>query len=146
MNATVDTSKDSTAQQAVVTSAKDFDLSRWGTSIGPDDSAIWAIAQNMASTSTSNRPGFKSAKVDQAGPKINSVIELNPKIDRSQRRLQCSLRFEAFFDHLAPKADRAVQEHPTIFGQSVPGRFESTPRVITPEKATPAAEASRPML
>ncbi|MEO8691971.1 MAG: ABC transporter substrate-binding protein [Acidimicrobiales bacterium] len=66
INATVDTSKDSTAQQAVVTSAKDFDLSRWGTSIGPDDSAIWAIAQNMASTSTSNRPGFKSAKVDQA--------------------------------------------------------------------------------
>ena len=66
INATVDTTKDSTAQQAVVTTAKDFDLARWGTSIGPDDSAIWAVAQNMASSSTSNRPGFKSALVDQA--------------------------------------------------------------------------------
>jgi peptide/nickel transport system substrate-binding protein len=66
INATVDTSKESTAQQLVVTTAKDFDLARWGTSIGPDDSAIWAIAQNLTSTSTSNRPGFKSTKVDQA--------------------------------------------------------------------------------
>ena len=66
INATVDTSKESTAQQQVVTTLKDFDLARWGTSIGPDDSAIWAVAQNLTSTSTSNRPGFKSAKVDQA--------------------------------------------------------------------------------
>ncbi|HUP73161.1 MAG TPA: ABC transporter substrate-binding protein [Acidimicrobiales bacterium] len=66
INATVDTSKESTAQQQVVTTLKDFDMARWGTSIGPDDSAIWAIAQNLTSTSTSNRPGFKSTKVDQA--------------------------------------------------------------------------------
>ena len=66
INATVDTSKDSPAQQLVVTTQKDFDLARWGTSIGPDDSAIWAIAQNLTSASTSNRPGFKSPKVDQA--------------------------------------------------------------------------------
>ena len=73
INATVDTSKDSTAEQAVVTTAKDFDLARWGTSIGPDDSAIWAIAQNMASTSTSNRPGFKSLLVDQAVKDLRSA-------------------------------------------------------------------------
>ena len=73
INATVDTSKDSTAQQAVVTTQKDFDLARWGTSIGPDDSAIWAVAQNMSSTSTSNRPGFKSAAVDQAVKDLRSA-------------------------------------------------------------------------
>ena len=66
INTTVDTSKDSPAQQLVVTTQKDFDLARWGTSIGPDDSAIWAVAQNLTSASTSNRPGFKSTKVDQA--------------------------------------------------------------------------------
>jgi peptide/nickel transport system substrate-binding protein len=73
INATVDTSKDSPAQQAVVTTAKDFDLSRWGTSIGPDDSAIWAVAQNLTSNSTSNRPGFKSDKVDQAVKDLRSA-------------------------------------------------------------------------
>lgn len=73
-------------------------------------------------------------KIKAEAPYTTSVIELNPKIDRSQRRLQCSLRFDDFFDHLAPKADRAAQEQPMIFGQRVPGRFESAPRVITPEK------------
>jgi peptide/nickel transport system substrate-binding protein len=73
INATVDTSKESTAQQAVVTTAKDFDLARWGTSIGPDDSAIWAVAQNLSSASTSNRPGFKSTLVDQAVKDLRSA-------------------------------------------------------------------------
>jgi peptide/nickel transport system substrate-binding protein len=66
MNPIVDTSKDSSGEQAVVISQKDFDLARWGTSIGPDDSAIWAVAQNLSTTSTSNRTGFKSDKVEQA--------------------------------------------------------------------------------
>ena len=61
------------------------------------------------------------------------MIQLNPKIDRSQRRLQCSLRFDAFFDHLAPQADRAVQKEPQVFGLPVPGKFSSAPRVLTPE-------------
>jgi peptide/nickel transport system substrate-binding protein len=66
MNPVVDTTKDSSGEQAVVITQKDFDLARWGTSIGPDDSAIWAVAQNMSATSTSNRAGFKSDKVEQA--------------------------------------------------------------------------------
>lgn len=63
-----------------------------------------------------------------------SVIELNPKIDVSQRRLQCSLRFSAFFDHLAPNTSREEQADPMVFGVPVPGRFDSAPRLITPEK------------
>jgi peptide/nickel transport system substrate-binding protein len=66
INAVVDTSKESTAEQAIVVGSKDFDLARWGTATGPDDSALWSMAQNLASTSTSNWTGFKSTAVDQA--------------------------------------------------------------------------------
>ena len=49
-----------------MTGLKDFDLTGWGMAIPPDDGAVWALAQNLASTSTSNRIGFKSTVVDQA--------------------------------------------------------------------------------
>ncbi|MEO8693566.1 MAG: ABC transporter substrate-binding protein [Acidimicrobiales bacterium] len=65
MNPQVDTSKDSTAEQAIVGS-RDYDTARWGTSIGPDDSALWSLAQALNSTAPSNNTGFKSAKADQA--------------------------------------------------------------------------------
>ncbi|MEO8696006.1 MAG: ABC transporter substrate-binding protein, partial [Acidimicrobiales bacterium] len=66
MNPVVDTSKDSTGEQAIVTGSKDFDLARWGTAIGPDDSALWSLAQALQTGVASNRVGFKSAAVDQA--------------------------------------------------------------------------------
>jgi peptide/nickel transport system substrate-binding protein len=66
MNVVLDTSKDPTATQAMVTTQKNFDAANFGTAIGPDDSAIWSLAQNLSSTSPSNRVGFKSDKVDQA--------------------------------------------------------------------------------
>ena len=61
-----------------------------------------------------------------------AILQVNPKIDVSQRRLQCSLRFEDFFTHLAPEADSEPQEKPSVFGVAVPQRFESAPRVINP--------------
>lgn len=66
INTIVDTSKESTAEQAIVVGSKDFDLARWGTATGPDDSALWSMAQNLDSTSGANRVGFKSAAVDKA--------------------------------------------------------------------------------
>jgi peptide/nickel transport system substrate-binding protein len=66
MNVILDTSKDPTATQAMVTTQKNFDAANFGTAIGPDDSSIWSLAQNLSSTSPSNRVGFKSDKVDQA--------------------------------------------------------------------------------
>ena len=66
MTVTLDTSKDTTGQVAQVTVLKDFDVTGWGLAIPPDDGAVWALAQNFASTSPSNRIGFKSAVVDQA--------------------------------------------------------------------------------
>jgi peptide/nickel transport system substrate-binding protein len=55
-----------TATQLAVTTTKDFDLACWGLAIGPDHSALWALAQNLASNSASNRVGFNSPTVDQA--------------------------------------------------------------------------------
>jgi ABC-type transport system substrate-binding protein len=66
MNVVTDVSKDSVGQQTVVTITKDFDLTTWGTATGPDDSAMWSMAQNLLSTSPSNRAGFKSEKADKA--------------------------------------------------------------------------------
>ena len=66
MTVTLDTSKDINGQIVQVTGLKDFDLTGWGMAIPPDDGAVWALAQNLASTSTSNRIGFKSTVVDQA--------------------------------------------------------------------------------
>jgi peptide/nickel transport system substrate-binding protein len=73
MNVALDVSRDSTGQQSLVTTAKDFDISTWGLSLGSDDSAIWAIAQNLSASSPSNRPGFKSQKVDDALKALRSA-------------------------------------------------------------------------
>jgi peptide/nickel transport system substrate-binding protein len=66
MEATLDTSKDTVAQIGQVATAKDFDLSTWGIAISPDDGAQWALAQNLLSTSASNRVGYKNDAVDKA--------------------------------------------------------------------------------
>ncbi len=67
-------------------------------------------------------------------PFTEAVMQVNPKIDRSQRRLQCSLRFDDFFNHLAPQADRGKQPQPKIFNTPLPRSFASKPREIAPEK------------
>jgi len=62
-------------------------------------------------------------------PFSESAIVLNPKIDsKSQRRLQCSLRFEDVFHFLAPGADPAAQPQPALWGVAYPGLIESGPR------------------
>ncbi len=61
-------------------------------------------------------------------PFTEAVIQVNPKIDVKQRRLQCSLRFGDFFGHLAPLADRAATNAPTLFGVALPAEVASPPR------------------
>ena len=74
------------------------------------------------------------AKEMKARPPFSeAVMQVNPKIDRSQRRLQCSLSFREFFQHLAPGASPEKTDRPMIFGVPVPAKFESSPRTITPE-------------
>jgi peptide/nickel transport system substrate-binding protein len=66
IDAIVDTSKDTTAQVLQVSNQRDFEISGWGTSIAGDDGAGASLAQNLASTSPSNRVGYKNPIVDQA--------------------------------------------------------------------------------
>jgi peptide/nickel transport system substrate-binding protein len=73
MTVTLDTSKDTNGQVAQVTVLRDFDVTGWGLAIPPDDGAVWALAQNFNSTSTSNRIGFKSSVVDQALKEIRQA-------------------------------------------------------------------------
>lgn len=75
----------------------------------------------------------EAAKVLKAqAPFSEAVFQVNPKIDASQRRLQCSLRFDDFFRHLASGASPASQTSPSVFGVPVPARFESGSRKLTP--------------
>lgn len=70
----------------------------------------------------------RALQIKSQPPFTLAVIQVNPKIDKSQRRLQCSLRFSDFFRHLAPDASPASQADPRVFGVSVPPTFESGPR------------------
>jgi hypothetical protein len=72
----------------------------------------------------------------------DAMFTLNPKIDtKTQRRLQCSLRFGVVFEQLAPTAGRQAQERPSLFGISVPEAFVSPPRVRRKESAQSTLEA-----
>ncbi len=70
----------------------------------------------------------KALQIKSQPPFSLAVIQVNPKIDKSQRRLQCSLRFDDFFRHLAPDASPVPQPSPRVFGVPVPVSFESAPR------------------
>lgn len=67
-------------------------------------------------------------KMKNAPPFSEAVIQVNPKIDAHQRRLQCSLRFTDFFKHLAPGADPQPQARVTLFGVEYPGPIAAPPR------------------
>lgn len=75
----VDTSKDTTAQVVQVSRQRDFELTGWGTNITNDDGYIAALAQNLSSTSTSNRVGLKNAAIDKA---INDLWSAKTDADR----------------------------------------------------------------
>lgn len=70
----------------------------------------------------------RALQIKSRPPFTQAVIQVNPKIDKSQRRLQCSLRFADFFRHLAPEASSAPQPDPQVFGVPVPTSFQSAPR------------------
>jgi hypothetical protein len=68
------------------------------------------------------------AKQWKARPVVrSSTIVINPKIDsRTQRRIQCSLPFSAFWGHAGTRPTR--QNAPTIWGLQFPNPIISSPR------------------
>ena len=61
-------------------------------------------------------------------PFAEAVIQLNPKIDRSQRRLQCSISYVRLFENLAPGRSRKAQPFAEILGRRIPPVRASWPR------------------
>ncbi|MFM7375346.1 MAG: hypothetical protein ACKO39_09370, partial [Chthoniobacterales bacterium] len=61
-------------------------------------------------------------------PFSQSVIQLNPKIDKSQRRLQCSISYVRLFKNLTPGRDRKAQPFAEIFERRIPSVTASPPR------------------
>jgi len=70
-------------------------------------------------------------KIKSAPPFSQAIVVVNPKIDdRAQRRLQCSLRFDDVFTHLAPDASPAAKERAVLWGVEFPQPIASKPRVL----------------
>lgn len=63
-------------------------------------------------------------------PFSGAVIQVNPKIDRSQRRLQCSISYARLFDALAPGRSRAPLERAEVFGVPIPLLTDSPRREL----------------
>ncbi len=104
----------------------------WGDITRADLEKLVAVIKDK---STSIEEARAQAKRLKAQPPFDSaIIVLNPKIDSSQRRLQCSLSFDDFFDQLAPNAERGKLEKPQVFGVPLPADFTSAPRVLKPEE------------
>lgn len=76
------------------------------------------------------REARKQAQAIKSRPPFTeAVIEVNPKIDsQGQRRLQCSLRSDDLFKHLAPDAADGVQKTPSLWGVPFPAPVKSGPR------------------
>jgi hypothetical protein len=74
-------------------------------------------------------------KIKNAPPFTKSIMQVNPKIDsHTQRRLQCSLRFDDVFKQLAPGAVKAPQPHPKLWGVEFPQPIASKARLFNRDK------------
>jgi hypothetical protein len=101
----------------------------WGTVTRADLERLDAVIKDKSLTPEAARAAAR--KIKSAPPFTTAVIEVNPKIDsKTQRRLQCSLRFEDVFKHLAPGVDSRRQEHPALWGVEFPRLVESGPRQL----------------
>lgn len=67
-------------------------------------------------------------KAKSSPPFTTAVIQVNPKIDLHQRRLQCSLRFADVFKHLAPDAPQRPADGAVLWNVPFPGPLRSPPR------------------
>jgi hypothetical protein len=102
----------------------------WGSVTLADLERLDAVIKDKSLTPEQARAA--ALKIKNAPPFTDAVIVMNPKIDgRSQRRLQCSLRFDDVFRYLAPEADRNPQERPILWGVEFPELVPSKPRSFT---------------
>lgn len=99
----------------------------WGDVTRADVEQLDAIVKDRSLAPAEARRRAQAMK--RAAPFNTAAIQMNPKIGADgQRRLQCSLTFDAVFTHLAPGANRAPVKVAELWGVPVPGPFYSPPR------------------
>lgn len=85
-----------------------------------------AVVKNKTLTLEEARKQAQAMK--QRVPFSKAILQVNPKIDANQRRLQCSVRFGDFFHFLAPSEEVLKREKPTLWGVRLPEAFVSPAR------------------
>ena len=100
----------------------------WGNITRADLERLIAVIKDKSLSLEEARAQDKAIKSQP--PFTEAVIQVNPKIDGSQRRLQCSIRFDDFFLHLAPSASKDKMPVAKIFGRPIPP-VAAPPRTIT---------------
>lgn len=100
----------------------------WGNITQADLERLIAVIKDKSLSLEEARAQAKAIK--GRPPFTEAVIQVNPKIDGSQRRLQCSIRFDDFFLHLAPSASKDKMPVAKIFGRPIPP-VAAPPRTIT---------------
>ncbi|MBL9189613.1 MAG: hypothetical protein JNK23_19185 [Opitutaceae bacterium] len=102
----------------------------WGPITRADLDRLDAVIKDRSLTPAQARAAAQ--KIKSAPPFTQATIMLNPKIDsQTQRRLQCSLRFEDVFAHLVPGGNSAAQDRPALWGVPFPTAVASKPRAFT---------------
>lgn len=102
----------------------------WGPVTRADLARLDAVIKDKSLTPEQARSA--ALKIKNAPPFTQSIIVVNPKIDsKTQRRLQCSLRFEDLFKLLAPDADPAARDHVSLWGAEFPQVLVSKPRTFS---------------
>lgn len=99
----------------------------WGPITLADLKRLDAVVKDAGLSITEARAKAKALKAQL--PFTKAIMQVNPKIDAQQRRLQCSLRFADFFRYLAPEAAAVEQAQPKVFGVALPEDFASAPRM-----------------
>ena len=98
----------------------------WGPVQRADLERLVAVIKDPALSIAEARAQVKALKARP--PFTDAILQVNPKIDTSQRRLQCSLRSEDFFKYLAPDAKAGEDPEPKVFGIPLPQDFASRAR------------------
>ncbi|MBC8041025.1 MAG: hypothetical protein H7Y06_10810 [Opitutaceae bacterium] len=99
----------------------------WGPVTRADLEKLDAVIKDK---SLDYREARKQAQAIKSQPPFTeAVIVVNPKIDsKGQRRLQCSLRSDDLYKHLAPDAPTGVLKMPSLWGVPFPATVKSKPR------------------
>lgn len=112
------------AQAVVVTPEKYRQL--WGGITRADLERLDAVVKDRSLSLAEARR--RAQEIKKQPPFSEALITINPKIDRSQRRVQCSLRPDVFFRILAPGQSAEKQAQPRLFGVPLPQALASAPR------------------